>query len=81
MTIRDLINTFDGTTEILVHMETVNPFNKSDVMYNYLYDGELRGVDRLSLNNYMEVPIKEAKLCIDEGGHPFISALMKGSVL
>lgn len=81
MTIRDLLNVFEEKTKIYVQMETVNPFNKSDVIYNYLYCGELRDVDRISLIDYMEVRIMEAKLCIDDQGHPFISALMEGSVL
>ena len=81
MTIRDLLRAFEGKTKIDVQLETVNPFNKSDVIYNSLYFGEIRGVDKISLTNYMEARIVETKLCIDEKGNPFISALMEGSVL
>lgn len=81
MTIRDLLEVFEGKTKIYVQMETVNPFNKSDTIYNVLYCGEIRGVDRTSLANYMKSPIMEAKLCIDEKGNPFMSVLMEGSVL
>lgn len=81
MTIRDLLEVFEGKTKIDVQIETVNPFNKSDVIYNSLYCGEIRGVDKISLTNYMEARIVEAKLCIDEKGNPFISALMEGTVL
>lgn len=81
MTIRDLLKFFEGKTKIYVQMETVNPFNKSDVIYNSLYCGEIRGIDTISLAGYMEARIGEAKLCIDKQGHPFISALMKGTVL
>ena len=81
MTIRDLLGVFEGKTKIDVQMETVNPFNKSDVIYNSLYCGEIRCINKISLTNYMGAYIMEAKLCIDEQGHPFISALMEGSVL
>lgn len=80
MTIGDLINIFDGTTNILVQMETINPFEHSEVIYNHLYCGEIKDIDRVSISSYMEKSIKEAKLCVDEGGHPFISALMEGLV-
>lgn len=81
MTIGDLLEFFEGKTKIDVRIVTVNPFNKSDLIYNSLYCGEIRGVDKISLINYMGARIVEAKLCIDEKGNPFISALMKGSVL
>lgn len=81
MTIGDLINNVDGATEMHVQMKTVNPFNKSDLIYNTLYCGEIRGVDKDSISIYMNTFIEEAKLCIDEEGHLFISVLMEGTVL
>lgn len=81
MTIRDLLEFFEGKTKIDVKIVTVNPFNKSDLIYNSLYCGEIRGVNKISLINYMGARIVGAKLCIDEKGNPFISALMTGSVL
>ena len=81
MTIRDLLEVFEGKTKIYVQMETVNPFNKSDVIYNLLYCGEIRGVDRTSLANYMKSPIMEANLYISIEGDPVIGVLMEGSVL
>lgn len=81
MTIRDLLEVFEGKTKIDVQMETVNPFNKSDVIYNSLYCGEIRGVDRTSLANYMKSPIMEANLYISIEGYPVIGVLMGGSVL
>lgn len=81
MTIRDLIENFERNTIIFVEMKIANPFSKSDVIYNVLYSGEIRCVDKISLTNYMEARIVEAKLCIDKKGNPFISALMEGTVL
>ena len=81
MTIRDLLEVFEGKTKIYVQMETVNPFNKSDTIYNVLYCGEIRGVDRTSLANYMKSPIMEANLYISIEGDPVIGVLMEGSVL
>lgn len=81
MTIRDLLEVFEGKTKIYVQMKTVNPFNKSDVIYNLLYCGEIRGVDRTSLANYMKSPIMKANLYISIEGDPVIGVLMEGSVL
>lgn len=81
MTIRDLIETFDGQTKIYVEMKTANPFNKSDTIYNLLYCGEIRGIDRTSLANYMESPIMKANLYISIEDDPVINVLMEGSVL
>lgn len=81
MTIGDLIKLFNGKTKIYVQMETVNPFNKSDTIYNLLYCGEIRGIDRTSLANYMKSTIMEANLYISIEGDPVIGVLMEGSVL
>lgn len=81
MTIRDIIETFDGRTKIYVQMKTVNPFNKSDTIFNFLYCGEIRGVDRTSLADYMKSPIMKANLYISIEGDPVIGVLMEGSVL
>lgn len=81
MTIRDLIETFDKTVKIEVTIEIVNPFNKSDVIYENIYCGELSRVGKIYPSDYMELHIKEAKLCLDEKGKPFISSLMKGLIV
>ena len=81
MTIGDLIELFDGKTKIYVQMETVNPFNKSDTIYNLLYFGEIRGIDRTSLTNYMRSPIMKVELYNSIEGDPTIGVLMEGSML
>lgn len=81
MTIRDLIETFDGQTKIYVEMKTANPFKKSYTIYNLLYCGEIRGIDRTSLADYMESTIMKANLYISIEGGPVINVLMEGSVL
>lgn len=81
MTIRDLIETFDEKVTIEVTIEIVNPFNKSDVIYRRVYSGELSKVGKIYPSDCMELHIKEAKLCLDERGNPFISSLMKGVIM
>lgn len=81
MTIGDLIKVFDGKTKIYVQMATANPFNKSDTIYNLLYCGEIRGIDRTSLSIYMKSTIMDANLYISIEGDPVIGVLMEGSVL
>ena len=81
MTIRDLIDTFDKNVTIEVVIEIVNPFDKSDVIYQNVYRGELSRVLKIYPSDYMEMHIEEAKLCLGEKGKPFISALMKGLIV
>lgn len=81
MTIGDLIKGFDENTIISVEMKIANPFNKSDVIHNSLYCGEIRGIDKTSIGVYTDASITKAKLCVDGKGHPFMSVLMEGSVI
>ena len=57
MTIGDLIENFERNTIIFVEMKIANPFSKSDVIYNVLYSGEIRCVDKTSIGIYMDASI------------------------